>query len=48
MVDPEEPSVTVLELLGQSYVETARVVDTQAVEVDHPYPLAVVPRALVE
>jgi Uma2 family endonuclease len=48
MVDPEEPSVTVLELLGQSYVETARVVDTQAVEVDHPYPLAFVPRALVE
>jgi Uma2 family endonuclease len=47
-VDPEEPSVTVLELVGHRYVETARVVDDQAVEVDHPYPLTVVPRALVE
>lgn len=48
MVDPEEPSVTALELLGPSYVETARVVDTQTVEVHDPYPLTVVPRALVE
>ena len=39
---------TVLELVGHRYVETARVVDDQAVEVDHPYPLTVVPRALVE
>jgi hypothetical protein len=47
-VDPEEPSLTVLELVELRYVETARVVDTQAVEVEHPYPLTVVPRALVE
>jgi Uma2 family endonuclease len=48
MVDPEKPSLTVLELVEDRYVETARVVDTQAVEVDRPYPLTVVPRALVE
>lgn len=48
IVDPEEPSLTVLELVELRYVETARVVDTQAVEVEHPYPLTVVPRALVE
>jgi Uma2 family endonuclease len=48
MVDPEKPSLTVLELVEDRYVETARVVDTQAVEVDRPYSLTVVPRALVE
>jgi Uma2 family endonuclease len=48
MVDPEEPSVTVLELVERRYVETSRVVDDQTVAVDRPYPLTVVPRDLVE
>ena len=48
IVDPEEPSVTVLELVDDRYVQTSRVVDDQAVAVARPYPLTVVPRALVE
>jgi hypothetical protein len=45
-LDPD-PVPLVLELVGHRYVETARVVGDQAVGSDHPYPLTVVPRALV-
>jgi Uma2 family endonuclease len=48
IVDPEEPSVTVLELEELRYVERLRAVDDQAVQVDRPYPLTLAPQALVD
>lgn len=48
VVDPEGPSLTVLELVDSRYVETARAVGDAAVELQRPCPLTVVPRALVE
>jgi Uma2 family endonuclease len=48
VVDPDEPSVTVLELQNGRYVEMARVVGDQTVTVDLPYPVGIRPAALVE
>ena len=46
--DPDEPSVTVLELREGSYVEVTRAVGDQPCEVVLPYPLRLVPSALLD
>ncbi len=48
LVDPDEPSVTVLELEAGQYVERARVVGESVCEVHAPFELALVPARLVE
>lgn len=46
LVDPDEPSVVVLELRDGTYVEVARAVGEQACRVEQPYPLTIVPAQL--
>ena len=46
LVDPDEPSVTVLELRGGTYVEVGRVVGDEALRVEAPFPLELVPSGL--
>ena len=46
-VDPEEPSVTVWQLQGQAYVEVAHVAGRQRLDLEAPYPVTIVPAALV-
>ncbi len=48
LVDPDEPSVTVLELRDGVYVETGRAVGDEPLTVGVPYPLAIVPSALLD
>lgn len=48
LVDPEDCSVTVLELQHGVYVEAARVVGTEACEVAQPFPMRVVPAELLD
>jgi Uma2 family endonuclease len=48
LVDPEEPSVTVLELRGGTYVEVARSVGSEPVTVTAPYPMVLVAQALLD
>ncbi len=43
LVDPDEPSVTVLELVDGAYVETARATGEQAAEATLPFPVRLVP-----
>lgn len=47
MVDPDEPSLTVLELVDGSYVEHAHVVGDGAYEATAPFAVRVVPSGLV-
>jgi Uma2 family endonuclease len=47
LVDPDEPSVTVLHLVGQDYEEEARVVGNEVYNTDDPVPVRVVPNGLV-
>jgi Uma2 family endonuclease len=47
VVDPDEPSLVVWQLHGEEYVEVARAVGTEQVDVDAPYPIAIVPAKLV-
>ena len=48
VVDPSEPSITVLELDGAGeYRTTARAVGEEPVTVQHPFPVTVVPARLV-
>ena len=47
LVDPEEPSLTVLELRKEHYVEVARVAGNEAWTATKPCPVTVVPSALV-
>jgi Uma2 family endonuclease len=47
VVDPDEPSVTVWRLLGQSYVEAARVAGTEQADLQVPYPISLVPADLL-
>jgi Uma2 family endonuclease len=47
VVDPDEPSLTVFELEGSSYVEVTRVTGDEAWSAARPYPVTVVPAALV-
>lgn len=48
IVDPVEVSITVLELVDGAYVEVARAVGDEVCEVSKPYPLAIVPSALLD
>jgi Uma2 family endonuclease len=47
IVDPDEPSVTILELRQGSYVEIARASGDQRVSTNRPYDIAVTPADLV-
>jgi Uma2 family endonuclease len=47
LVDPDEPSLTVLRLTGAEYGEDARVVGDEAYASDEPLPVRVVPNQLV-
>jgi Uma2 family endonuclease len=47
VVDPDEPSLLVLELQDGGYVETARVTGDGTAEVAAPFPLAVTPTELL-
>ena len=48
LVDPDEPSIIVLELLGGSYVEVARVSGAQSCEGTQPFPVRLVPAELLD
>jgi Uma2 family endonuclease len=48
IVDPEEPSLLVLHLDGDSYREVVRVVGEDVYQADLPFPVTVVPAQLVE
>ncbi len=48
VVDPEEPSVLVLELQDGSYVEAGRVVGQDELAVALPYPVVLQPSALLD
>jgi Uma2 family endonuclease len=48
LVDPDEPSVTVLELQEGAYVEVARVAGREAVELSSPFPVRLVPAELLD
>jgi len=41
LVDPSEPSMTVLTLTDGAYVETARVAGDEVLAVDHPFPVEI-------
>ncbi|MHB1535513.1 MAG: Uma2 family endonuclease [Acidimicrobiales bacterium] len=47
IVDPEEPSLTVLRLAGDVYEEEARAIDAEAYETEQPFPVRVVPAELL-
>lgn len=47
IVDPEEPSLTVLRLIEAAYEEDARVTGSEVYETDEPFPLRVVPADLL-
>ena len=47
LVDPDEPSITVLDLEGDTYRETAHVVGDDAFSTTRPFPVRVVPADLV-
>ena len=47
VVDPDEPSLVVWELEDGAYVERARAVGDEAVAVSAPFPVRLVPRALL-
>jgi Uma2 family endonuclease len=47
IVDPEEPSVVVLELRNGSYEEVGRVTGQDLLTVERPFPLTITPGALV-
>lgn len=48
MVDPDEPSLTVLRLRDGSYVEEARVAGDEEYRATYPFAVAVVPNRLLE
>jgi Uma2 family endonuclease len=48
MVDPDEPSILALELVGGAYRETARVAAGDTFVATTPFPIRIVPAALVE
>ena len=47
VVDPQAPSITVFELSEGRYEQTAEVKDTDALSVDRPFPVRIVPRDLL-
>ena len=48
LVDPEEPSITVLELRGGVFVEVAHAVGSESCAVTLPYPMTIVPAELLD
>jgi Uma2 family endonuclease len=48
LVDPQDCSVTVLELWEGVYAEVARVIGDQSVDVTSPFPLTIVPADLLD
>jgi Uma2 family endonuclease len=48
LVDPDGPSVTVLELQEGAYVQVARADGDEVCEVVRPFPLRMVPQALLD
>lgn len=48
VVDPLEPSVTALRLDGDRYIEAAVAVDREALVMDEPFPVTVVPASLLD
>jgi Uma2 family endonuclease len=48
LVDPDEPAVTVLELRQGSYEQVAHTVGDDAVQVERPFPLTLVPARLLD
>ena len=48
IVDPDTPSLTVLELRGGTYVEVAAATGEETVSVQRPFPLSITPSALVD
>lgn len=48
VVDPDEPSLLVLELQDGGYLETARVTGPDALDLTRPFPVSVSPAALLE
>lgn len=46
LVDPDEPSLTVLRLIGGRYEEVARVVGEEAYEATYPFAVTIVPGRL--
>jgi len=47
IVDPDEPSLTVLRLVGDLYEEKTRVTDSEAYECEQPFSVRVVPAELL-
>jgi hypothetical protein len=47
VLDPDEPSLLVLELQGGTYVERARGAGDEVLAVTSPFPLALAPAMLV-
>ncbi len=48
VVDPDEPSLTVLRLVGDAYEEEARVTGSEAYETEQPFPVRVAPAELAD
>ena len=48
LVDPDEPSIVVLELVDGAYREAARAMGTESLEVSSPFAATLVPAALVQ
>ena len=48
IVDPDEPSVLVLDLVDGHYVETGRAAGSAELRVERPFPLVITPSALVD
>jgi len=46
LVDPEEPSLTVLRLIGGRYEEVARVTGDEPYQATYPFPVTIVPSRL--
>jgi Uma2 family endonuclease len=46
LVDPDEPSLTVLRLVGGSYEEVAKVTGDEAYEAAYPFPVTIIPGRL--
>jgi Uma2 family endonuclease len=47
IVDPDEPSLTVLRLVGDAYEDEARVTGSEAYDTEQPFPVRVVPADLL-
>ena len=48
LVDPTKPSVTVLELEADAYVETAKAAGEVRLSISHPFPVTIVPQDLLQ